>query len=129
MIKLTFFSFKEKEKFSSKNKITKKKIQYFLIEKYFCDNFLFFILHINYKKFFFFKLSNLKNFSEFFTSKRVNFRLSHLDNRSIVIQTFSNRIRVNKELFSLNFLTFPLEVKIPIRNFLNFAFIKKKPKF
>lgn len=129
MIKLTFFSFKEKEKFSSKNKITKKKIQYFLIEKYFCDNFLFFILHINFKKFFFFKLSNLKNFSEFFTSKRVNFRLSHLDNRSIVIQTFSNRIRVNKELFSLNFLTFPLEVKIPIRNFLNFAFIKKKPKF
>ena len=129
MIKLNFFSFKEKEKFSSKNKITKKKIQYFLIEKYFCDNFLFFILHINFKKFFFFKLSNLKNFSEFFTSKRVNFRLSHLDNRSIVIQTFSNRIRVNKELFSLNFLTFPLEVKIPIRNFLNFAFIKKKPKF
>ena len=38
MIKLTFFNFKKKEKFSSKNKIPKKYFPYYLIEKYFCDN-------------------------------------------------------------------------------------------
>jgi|688.fasta_scaffold425343_2 hypothetical protein len=135
MIKLIYFNFKKEEKIFLKNKIfkkpkiTKKFFQYYLIEKYFCDNFLFFLLHINLKKCFFFKLSKLKNFSKFFTRKGVNFRFFHLVNHSTINQTFSNRIRVNKELFSLNFLIFPLEVKIPIRNFLNFVFIKKKPKF
>ena len=129
MIKFTFFSFKKKEKFSSKNKNPKKNFRHYLIEKYFFDNFLFFFLHINFKKFFFFKLSKLKNHINFFKNKRVNFGLYHLDNSSSIIQTFSNRIRVNKEFFSLNFLIFPLEVKIPIRNFLNFVFTKKKPKF
>jgi hypothetical protein len=129
MIKLTFFNFKKREKFSSKNKIPKKNFRYYQIEKYFCDNFLFFFLHINFKKFLFFKLSKLKNYSKFFTNKGINSGLSHLDMRSSIIQTFSNRIRVNKELFSLNFLIFPLEIKIPTRIFLKFVLIKKKPKF
>ena len=135
MIQLTYFKNKKRENFFYTNKIIKKQriindfSQHFSIKKYAIDNFLFFLFFFNFKRCVDFKFSRLKIFSKLFATKRFNLKSFNCNNNLIFNQTFSKRTWINKTLFSLNFLIFPLEKKVPHNIFLNFVFIKKKPKF
>jgi hypothetical protein len=134
MIQLTYFKDKKRENFFHKNKIIKKQriikdfFQHFSIKKYAINNFLLLLL-LNFKRCVSFKFSRLKIFSKLFATKRFNLKSFNCNNNLIFNQTFSKRTWINKTLFSLNFLIFPLEKKVPNNIFLNFVFIKKKPKF
>lgn len=135
MIQITFFNNKRKEAFFLAKKILKKQkimknfFQYYLIEKYTINNFLFFIWYFFNKRCFKVKFSGSKTFSQFYSTKGFNLKSFNTNKNLMVRQTFSKRIWINKAFFSLNFLIFPLEKKVPNNIFLNFVFTKKKPKF
>lgn len=133
---VNIFYYNDSKKKSNKKKLMGEKLypvkrtgskDSLYLEKYFLNLYIFFMWKKNFKKCIrnysfgidqFLKKSGIENFNSKFSFE--DFYGSKL--------TFSDRVLAIKLFFSLNFLIFPLENYHPIKKFLSFIFIKKKPK-
>lgn len=128
MVRITYFHPKKKvtKRYKNKRNLLNLKIL-FQSDNFFYGYFIFFIWHTNFKDCF--KNTHLK-ITDGMKEATINLVYSKFlkKGKSFKNWTFSDRVTMNKKLFSLNFLKFPIEKNFTSKQLLEFIFIKKRPK-